>query len=257
MALKFDTLSTDEQMLDVYDAVVRSPSLEVAAQHLGLSKDSLLIRLRKSKRLKAAQRRAETRREGKVTLGDYVLGRLSPVARSIWEKLQYWEELPDAEAKAAAILQGQPERLRQELFIHALLRSSYNVSTAARLTHVNHQTLRRWRAQADFQQLVEEVQQHKKDFFEDALVRMVANDVPAAVIFANRTLNADRGYSEKVEMRHSGNVTVGIDLESLDLPLDVKRQILDAIKRQEEQGQVIDVTESPTLPALPAASGDR
>lgn len=44
--------------------------------------------------------------------------------------------------------------------------------------------------------------ERKKDFAEYALLKLVAKGHPAAVIFANKCLNQDRGYLERQQIDH-------------------------------------------------------
>jgi hypothetical protein len=58
---------------------------------------------------------------------------------------------------------------------------------------------------------------------------------PGAVIFANRTVNADRGYTEKMQVEHSGSVAArGYQMEDIMpyLDIDTRRKILDAIAQK-------------------------
>ena len=57
----------------------------------------------------------------------------------------------------------------------------------------------------------------------------------SAIIFANRTLNRDRGYSEKLLVEHSGTIQhLLIPLQRLNLPMEVLLQIEEAMAQLPE-----------------------
>ena len=45
-----------------------------------------------------------------------------------------------------------------------------------------------------------------KDFGEHALIGLIKRKNPAAIIFFNKTRNKDRGYIERHQFEHSGNL---------------------------------------------------
>jgi Zn ribbon nucleic-acid-binding protein len=165
-----------------------------------------------------------------------VFGHLSKEAQKVWDEIQFWGENKVSSEKVEGVLVGQQKRLRQELFIHALVRQNFDLSSACAMVHLSASTIARWKyTDLEFRQLVEEIEWHKKNFFERALVDLVEERNPAVVIFANRTKNADRGYNEKVSVEHSGRVDVGlIDIDSLDLDLETRRKILTAMERHQQ-----------------------
>jgi hypothetical protein len=82
--------------------------------------------------------------------------------------------------------------------------------------------------------LLVEVEQIKKDFFEEGLLKLVKAGDSSATIFGNRTLNRDRGYGEVTETRVSGVVGVAsLPLDKLNLPVDVLRVVLNAVRDYE------------------------
>jgi hypothetical protein len=144
------------------------------------------------------------------------------------------------------IFSGKAVQLRQQLFIHALCHTGFDLSKACRMVGINRMLIEQWRRDAEFLQLLEEVQFHKKNFFEKALIGLVAEGHPGAVVFVNRTLNADRGYSEKLEVNHSGSVgNQSFALDDLDLDLETRKKILLAIRKrnqkQPERNQILEL----------------
>ena len=91
----------------------------------------------------------------------------------------------------------------------------------------------------------------KKNFFESSLIGLVEEGHPGAVIFANKTVNADRGYSEKLRIEHTAQGNDLIDINELELDLDTRKKILDAI-RSKKAKPVLELRE-PSLDALEVA----
>jgi hypothetical protein len=195
-----------------------------------------------SPHIRLARKMAEEKRGHKVDFSGYVLNRLSPEARETWNQIKLHKKDPTF-AKIDAILDGKPKRIRQELFIHALVSSNFDLSTACRIVGISKNTLEFWRRNdLEFLQLIEEIQWHKKNFFEHALMDLVEFRNPAAVMFVNRTMNADRGYTEKLQLEHSGGIdTTGINIEDLDLDLDTRKKLLEAIRKQKAQKEMEQV----------------
>lgn len=75
-----------------------------------------------------------------------------------------------------------------------------NIALSCRSLGIERKTFYRWyESDPDFKQAIEDAQEERKDFFENALIlRCQAGDT-AAIIFANKTQCRDRGYVEKVE----------------------------------------------------------
>lgn len=243
-------------LLDWYDAHLREGSQAKICSALGVSTEFYQsVQKGKYPDLALAKEMAEGRR-GSGTLSDYIFKQLSPEAQALWEKIKFWdEEGANTYTQIERILKGQTKKLRQELFVHALVNSSFDPSEAMRIVGISRQTYELWRAHdLDFRQLIEEIQWHKRNFFEKALHNLVEERHPAAVLFVNRTINADRGYGEKMKVEHE--VTHGVRLEELDLDVETQRKILDAIRRKGElkdakQGRIMDVESSTDRQLLP------
>jgi len=135
------------------------------------------------------------------------------------------------------------------LLIYALLITGFNLSKALRKVAIPRNTFSHWaESDPEFVDLLVEVEQIKKDFFEDGLIKLVkAGDSPST-IFANKTLNRDRGYGEVIESRISGTLAVAsIAISELSLSPAILRGILDAVKERDNSTKV--------LPSLSIGSG--
>jgi hypothetical protein len=239
---------TTEFLLNFYDACLREKEMVKVAAALDMLPKTLESRIKKSEDLQNAQRIASARRKTTETLGDYVYKSLSPHAKEIWAQLKRCDGIEAVEA----LFRNRPIKLRQQLFIHALIVGGFDLSGAMRRVGIPRNVLENWKRDLEFMQLMEEITFHKKSYFEKQLIGLVEEKHPGAIIFVNRTVNADLGYSEKLQLEHSGSITnVGFNLDTLDLDVETRRKLLEAIRRQKEMDTLKDM--KPVL-ALPAAA---
>lgn len=180
--------------------------------------------------------RAQGKSEDTVTnFKEYVYKHLSPDLQDLWDKINACEEDPSQRCRVNALLQQQGKHVKQQLFIHALICSNFNATEACRKVGISVFSMRRWiDEEPDFRDLLEEIHWHKKNFFEAGLVRLIEEGDSAATIFANRTVNRDRGYNDKHEVSITGKVEHTLQIDELDLPLEVRKIILEAYRRLKE-----------------------
>lgn len=223
-------------LLDFYDACLREDCLKKIAACMEMGPRNLRIKVEKSKALQLAKKLAEERRGSRDSLADYVYGHLSEDSKDVWNKLEFWQENEKGctRQQIEAVFLGKKKQVRQEVFLHALVRSGFNCSEACHMVGITRFTLNAWRQEDAFRRLVDEIQWHKKNFFEHALMDLVEQRHPGAVIFVNRTVNQDRGYGERVTVDHTG-LDREFSVEDLDLDLDTRKKILEAIRKRHAQ----------------------
>lgn len=181
------------------------------------------------------------------TLPEWIYGNLSPELRNIWDRIMEWEADARNDPQSNGIqrielmLQDQGTQVRQQLFLYALTQCSFSPSKALQKVRISKRELDRWINQdPGFAELLSEIEWHKGNFFESSLVRLVEENNPIAILFANKTFNADRGFNpaRKVEMNVSGNVShTTFDMADL-LPLlreETVSEIMTAIRSVEER----------------------
>jgi len=226
-----------EFILHFYDACVRNEEMTAIAHMLDIHREVLKARIKKFPALQLAKRMAEEKRNSQKSFSGYVFQHLSPEAKEIWDSIRFWESSEMKNDKISALLEGKPTRLRQELWVHAFVNSSWSQSEACRIAGVTRDVLEQWKHNEEFKLLLEELHWHKKNWAETQLNKCVDAGNASAVMFMNRTLNADRGYNEKLLVEHSGRVSggAGVDIDSLDLPIEVRRAILDAVRKKKEE----------------------
>ena len=228
-------------ILDFYDAYLRESELGKVAAALEITGPGLTYRINNHPELAEAKELADKRRGKTNSFSGYVFQRLSPKGKEVWDQIQFWDNHESAYNKIESILAGQTKQLRQELFIHALVSHSFDLSSACRMVGITRHMLAGWSKELAFQQLIEEIQWHKKNFFETSLVNLVEEGHPGAVIFVNKTVNADRGYAEKMEVKHTGNIETSFTIDDLELSVETRIELLNAIRKRKEIEEPIEV----------------
>lgn len=223
---------TLEFILRFYDAFLREHEQVKIAAALETSAATLIQWIKKFPNLQLARDMAVKRREETKSFGGYVYKHLSAEAKQTWDEIQFWQEGESTEEKISKLLDGKTKTVRQELFVHALINYSFNVSEACRIAGVSRATMESWRDRDEgFRKMLEEIEWHKCNFFESALLDLVAEKNPGAVMFVNRTKNAHRGYNEKLTVETSDSMS-GINIDELDLSIDTRKEILAAIRKK-------------------------
>lgn len=164
----------------------------------------------------------------------FIAGRLPEDLKLLWEELTEADDDPNTIRRLEKLINSHGRKARQRLLLHALIKFDFHLGKACRFVNINRGTYESWkRSDPDFHALVREITDLKKDFVESKLMSLIKAGVPAAVIHANKTLNADRGYSTKVEVTHTGTITHAhniIPVSSLDLSVEIRMALLTAIR---------------------------
>lgn len=196
----------------------------------------------KWKKQKPAVRDALDRGRGKgehstlSTFTDYVYERLPKRARKLWERLEECEEKSNAVERIEALLQDEGKSMRQHLFLHALVSSNFNPSVATKRINISYGAMLNWcENDPDFHDLYDQMLLHKKNFFEECLIKLCKRGDPNAIIFANRTINRDRGYGDQTTVKVEGQINhvhglIELPIEQLNLPLETRKQMLNALR---------------------------
>lgn len=232
-------------LIDAYDAFLRHPSKSRAAKILGFrSNDSLRLLFKEHAPLRLVKELADERREQNNTLEKYILGNMSEEARAIWDdiKLTIEEDMP----RTPSVMRHAGLKLKKEIFLQAMVTGSYNLSKACAVAGVAMEEYQQWnKKDHEFKKLVNEIHQHKKDFFESKLVDLCDAGHPSAIIFVNRTLNADRGYTERLQIEDGRESAGGFNLAELDLDIETRKKILEAVRKlraSQQSSKVVDIT---------------
>jgi hypothetical protein len=175
---------------------------------------------------------------------EYVYNQLPEAEREVFEEILMLHETDSGIECVEAMLKNHGKRMRQHLFFHALVRNNFMIAQACSFVNISHRTFLNWKTRdPDFAELLETLHEYKKDFFEGALVKLVAKGDSAATIFANKTLNKDRGYGDKMTLDVQGAINHThqhehehrLSIGELDLSIETRREILAAIKQANQQ----------------------
>lgn len=231
----------DEFYVEGYRLAKEGLSDEQIRQRLGVS----ITTFEKWKNVRPAFRQALLQARSKdrshvETFSQFIHGRLPAAAKRLWEEMEQAERIfeeggDDRRDAVIDMIATQGKRLRQQLFVHALVCSNFQVSFACRRTGISVPEVKGWASKdAGFAELLAGVQQCKKDFFEGALIDLVAKRDSAAVIFVNKTVNKDRGYGESKDdvtrkVQHEHRLVLD------ELPLEAQKALLEAMKRKESR----------------------
>lgn len=191
------------------------------------------------------------------TFNDYLYGRLPKRLRAVWDRILRYEEKYKKNPhkmpieRIEALLADNGKQARQQLFLHALMSSNYSLTSACRRVNVSKRTFERWVLEdPEFAGLVEGIDQAKSDFFQDCLIDACKRGETSAIVFANRTYNAKRGYGNKVTVDHTGSVQHNhgvVSIDKLNLPIKERKAVLKALRKAQDpnipDAEIINVKE--------------
>ena len=233
----------DHLVFRIYDLLKNGHSFSDIAKAVGVSVMTMK-RWRKAKpmlRLAIAEARRASRpirgtKYSIATFQDYIYQQLPGEYQEIWDKIHRFEKAKSGAERVNAMLERHGMHVRQALFLHAWITGNFSITKALKKVCISRNTFENWKRDPDFLELVNEIQWHKKNFFEEQLVNLVAAGDGPATIFANKTLNRDRGYGERVDHVVTGQIQHAvIDVDELDLPLPLRKALLVAMEKREEQ----------------------
>jgi hypothetical protein len=189
--------------------------------------------------LKRARKRVKDSKGKTLSFKDYVFQRLPDKLQALWDEIMELDEADSGQAAIEALLKKNGTRARQNIFVHAMTSSNFSLSQALHKANMSKALLDYWiKTEPEFALLLEELNWHKKNFFEDKLSQLIDGGDPMCTVFANRTYNKDRGYGE-TKMQHlhvTGEVqsTTVLKLDELDLPPEITSMILDQIMHRKK-----------------------
>ena len=94
----------------------------------------------------------------------------------------------------------------KKALIEALKKSLGIVTTACKQVGIDRTYYRYYNNDKKFRAEVDDLINHQKDFVESKLMKRIANDDTTSIIFYLKTKAKDRGYVERQEISHSGDV---------------------------------------------------
>ena len=97
-----------------------------------------------------------------------------------------------------------------------LIETLGHVTKSAKKTGIERTTHYLWlRTDTNYKDWIDNIEDHQVDFYETALHQLIKDKNPTAVIFALKCKGKKRGYVERQEIEHSGNINNTVSAESL------------------------------------------
>lgn len=240
---KLDT----RMLLKIYDLAKQGLTDNSIARGIGMQFSYFTIWKRKHVKLRIVLKCGRKFSKDKGGFLRYVFNRLSPEMKEVWKELVKLNE-KNASAQIEALLEENGEVFRQHMFIHSLVQSNWNVSAACRFVNINQKVLLRWKMQGDFGQMMDELMWHRANLVESSLMDLVVSGDKTAIIFANKTLNSDRGYGMKLSVKHEGKVDhqhvhghMMLDQSTLDMLSHKCKTELLRVMEAKEKGEVLNL----------------
>jgi hypothetical protein len=244
----------DEFLFDIYDLASEGLNNKEIAKVLNV-RPLLLKQWSMTKPLvKYALIKARKFREKAAsnTLDGWFFDSLTKEQRELWSKVNILESHPSGVERLQALFAKHGKQARQNLFLYALLHSNFSSQFACRKVGISQGMLQKWiDTDLDFVKCLDMVHTRKKEFFESRLIEKVVDGDTSAIMFANRTQNRTPGflhdgYADKLEVAVQGSIdhrhlhTHKIDLTDLDLPLETRKVILDAVRAKKLKEEIVE-----------------
>lgn len=126
--------------------------------------------------------------------------------------------------------------LEKELFLEMYKNSLGNVSTACMKCNIARKTYYLWIADdLNFKEKVDEVNEEQLDFSETMLKRNIREGKEASIFFHLKTKGKSRGYIEKLEFDHYGEMKTEVkqttNLDYSKLSIDERKALRELIKK--------------------------
>lgn len=172
------------------------------------------------------------------TFHDYLYRQLTPELQETWDIIQN-TDLNDGPgmARVEAMLAEGGQHIRKRIFLHAWSTSNFQLGKALRRSCVSKRQFEVWCHDSEFASLVEEIQWHKDNYFEDALIRLVMEGNTKAILHVAKSKLASRGYNPTTQINaqvDTNNADGGLDIDKLDLPVEVRLAIVEAMRAAKE-----------------------
>jgi transposase len=229
----------DGMYLDVFRLAKSGLSNSSIAKSIGVTPKTFSFWLKRKPTLKKALEEGRAP-PGEVsrTFQDYIFNRLPKRLRKVWRRLKKCSDSNQVE-RMEALLDKQGTRGRQELFIHAFIASGFNASEACRMVVISYSTMQRWiKNDPDFGELMNEMEFHKEEFFENALIQKVIQGDTKAIIFAAKSKLHKRGYGETKQINKTVTVQgmvghVPFSVDDLNLSLEARKEMLEKVRMKQ------------------------
>ena len=231
--------------LKIYDHIKSGMSDARIASAIGISHPTYTAWKTKKPLVRQAVKSVKAFHKNQFSFSDFVIGRLSDEARDVWDRINRCDKLKNGTERLEVILSKHGVRMRQQLFFESWLSGLFSISKALRKVNIGRGTFELWKKDPEFIVLFEDMQEIRKDFFDEHLCMLVASGDSTATVFGNKTINRDR-YPDKsvVDVNIKGTITHNL-VDISKFPLKLQKEILTEIRviakaeaETEENGQL-------------------
>lgn len=236
----------DDYYFKIVDLAKSGMSKNQIVNTLGWSMGTLKRFMRLKPLLKEKLEEALRTQGHRQTYKEYVYNLLPDKLKRVWDKLKEMEKQEVGVSRVEALLSKYGKDVRQHLFLYALTELQFNVSRACKRVNVTLHTFRKWcEEDPDFAELVDEMNFHKGNFFEEHFIKLIQAGDSAATIHAMKTYNRERGYNDKQEITVTGEFTHKhqmVTMEELDnMEPEQLQKIMEAIENKKEPKAITQV----------------
>lgn len=203
----------DEHLFTIWEICRNGGTDRMIRDVLGISGATLTAWMRDVPLLAEGMQRARELLESSAVerFFEYIHGHLPADLRALWETMKRnvedKDKLGGGLARNMELVAAEPVINQQHLFLHAYASSFFNASAAVRVLGISVRKLEVWQKDAGFRRLLEEVNFHKKGYFQNALMGLVEKGDPRAILFANERVNREE-YGRRIGLEISGKVEV-------------------------------------------------
>lgn len=211
------------------------------ASHFGVTMGEMRKWVEDRPALELAIKEGRNRKSGPT---NFIFGKLSEKAQACWRRVMKAEKETNSVRKIELLFGHYGEGIKKELFLHCLAGSHFNPSKACRKVGIPYREYQGWiNNDYEFAQLIIEMGEHRGNFYDEKFNELVEEKEPSVVVWAQKTYNRNRGFGDKVEIKHSGEIKSTNVMELGDkfyelLSTSAKREVLAVMQQlQIEQKQ--------------------
>lgn len=105
---------------------------------------------------------------------------------------------------------------RKEEFLKAYKAKALNISSACTAAGISRMTYYKWRKQQSFDEECRELEDSFKDWVESQITKKMSEGDNTMLIFYSKCKMKDRGYVERQEVEHSGEMNTNFKIEVIE-----------------------------------------
>jgi len=232
----------DDYYLMSYELAKTGLTNKKIASVIGCHPEAYTVWIRKKPALKKAlikARKVLDKNNSDVSFLDYINSQIPKELVKIWNRITNYEKEKNGICKIERLLEKNGENVRQGIFLHSLVKHNFQTNLALRKAHVSWKRFNMWMEEdPQFPELLNYIEFLRGNFFEDALMSLVAGGDIGAIKHVNETFNAKRGYAKQptqIDMKVTANIQVNVmKMADLGLSLECRKEILKKLRTNKQ-----------------------